>query len=254
MISNCGSDEKGNLHGGIAGDQTGNEWRIRSWYDRAWKCILRHPNPIIREMIASDARDAAINDNIGYDQYQRLSFWNELKKVGYNPADIKTLCEADCSSGVAAICKGVGFKTDDAKLQNIPETLYTGNMRAALRSVGFEVLTDAKYLISDNHLLPGDILLNDDHHVAVNLDAGSEIIRKESNNVNILLSTIKMGSRGTETKNLQILLYANGYNCGTADGIFGVRTDAALRNYQRKTGLTVDGICGKKTWTQILTK
>ena len=37
-------------------------------------------------------------------------------------------------------------------------------MRAAFRAAGFTVLTDSKYLISPDYLLPGDILLLDRKH------------------------------------------------------------------------------------------
>jgi hypothetical protein len=78
-------------------------------------------------------------------------------------------------------------------------------------------------------------------------------IKQEDEKVNITLTVLKQGSKGPEVKSLQILLYANGYNCGTADGVFGSRTDAALRNLQKARGLKVDGVCGKCTWTSILT-
>ena len=35
------------------------------------------------------------------------------------------------------------------------------------------------------------------------------------------------------------------------DGIFGVKTDEAVRNYQRKAGLTIDGIVGCNTWRAL---
>ena len=79
-----------------------------------------------------------------------------------------------------------------------------------------------------------------------------EEIKQEDKKVIITLTELKLGSRGPEVKSLQILLYANGYNCGTADGVFGSRTDAALRNLQKARGLKVDGICGKCSWTSIL--
>ena len=41
MISNSGSDENGKYSGGQAGDQTGKEWQIRSWYNRPWNYVLR---------------------------------------------------------------------------------------------------------------------------------------------------------------------------------------------------------------------
>lgn len=68
----------------------------------------------------------------------------------------------------------------------------------------------------------------------------------------ISMNTLKNGSRGTQVKVLQWLLSANGHDCGTADGIFGSKTLAALKAYQKKKGLTADGICGKNTWKTIL--
>ncbi|MGG2027229.1 peptidoglycan-binding domain-containing protein [Gottfriedia sp. S16(2024)] len=37
----------------------------------------------------------------------------------------------------------------------------------------------------------------------------------------------------------------------TADGIFGPITDRAVRNFQKKNGLTVDGKVGPKTWAKL---
>lgn len=68
----------------------------------------------------------------------------------------------------------------------------------------------------------------------------------------IAMKTIKNGSRGTQVKVLQWLLNQNGCDAGTVDGIFGSKTLAAVKAYQQKKGLTVDGICGKNTWNAIL--
>ena len=94
-ISNSGSDEHGSIHGGAAGDQTGNEWRLRPWYSRPWTAVLRHPDPTVRRMIAEYGIDAALNNNIGYDQYQRYTYWDALQVSGYKPSAIKQKCEAD---------------------------------------------------------------------------------------------------------------------------------------------------------------
>ena len=49
MISNCGHDENGKYHSGKAGDQTGGEWTVRTWYSRPWTSVLRHPDKEVRE-------------------------------------------------------------------------------------------------------------------------------------------------------------------------------------------------------------
>ena len=58
---------------------------------------------------------------------------------------------------------------------------------------------------------------------------------------------LRRGSKGTEVTRLQAALNALGYACGEADGIFGAKTEAAVRNFQRDHSLTVDGIAGRDT-------
>ena len=118
MISNCGHDENNRYRGGKAGDQTGTEWRVINWYNRPWKCVLRHPDAKVRKMIASMAKAAAVNNKIGYDQSERYTFWEHLKASNYDPAQITIACEADCSSGVAAIVKGAGYRLGNEKMKN----------------------------------------------------------------------------------------------------------------------------------------
>lgn len=173
-ISNCGHDERNKYSGGKAGDQTGTEWRVIKWYNRPWKCVLRHPDTKVRKMIADMARAAAENNLVGYDQSQRYTFWEHLKASNYKPENITIACEADCSSGVAAIVKGAGYRLGIQKLKDVSIYLYTGNMRAGLKAAGFEVLTASKYLTSDAYLLEGDIILNDSAHVATNLTNGAK--------------------------------------------------------------------------------
>ena len=172
MISNSGSDERGKLSGGRAGDQTGGEWRIRTWYDRPWNCVLRHPDPAVRAKLAELAVKAAQNDKIGYDQARRDTYWAQLQAVGYDPSKISTPCNADCSAGVIANTKAAGHILGMPALENITAT-YTGNMRPGFRAAGFQVLTDRKYLSGWQYLETGDILLNDIHHTAVYVGHGS---------------------------------------------------------------------------------
>jgi peptidoglycan hydrolase-like protein with peptidoglycan-binding domain len=63
--------------------------------------------------------------------------------------------------------------------------------------------------------------------------------------------TLRRGSRGTAVRTLQNRLKALGYSVGTVDGIFGAKTDTAVRAFQRKKRLTADGIVGAKTWAAL---
>lgn len=57
----------------------------------------------------------------------------------------------------------------------------------------------------------------------------------------------KYGSRGQEVTTIQTKLKRWGYYSGNIDGIYGSQTLAAVKYFQRKNGLTVDGIAGTKT-------
>ncbi len=57
----------------------------------------------------------------------------------------------------------------------------------------------------------------------------------------------RYGSRGDEVKQIQTKLKNWGYYKGSVDGIYGSGTLAAVKSFQRKNGLTVDGIAGTKT-------
>ncbi|MBQ8165009.1 MAG: spore cortex-lytic enzyme [Clostridia bacterium] len=57
----------------------------------------------------------------------------------------------------------------------------------------------------------------------------------------------KRGSYGSEVRQIQTKLKNWGYYNGDIDGIYGSRTESAVKSFQRKNGLTVDGIAGPAT-------
>ena len=63
-------------------------------------------------------------------------------------------------------------------------------------------------------------------------------------------ATIREGSRGEDVKRLQTLLNNEGYSLDV-DGIFGEKTQSAVRQYQKNQGLDVDGIVGMNTWSAL---
>lgn len=59
------------------------------------------------------------------------------------------------------------------------------------------------------------------------------------------MQTLKRGCRGEDVKTLQRALNL------LDDGIFGVLTDEAVREFQKANKLSVDGIVGSKTWAAL---
>lgn len=68
------------------------------------------------------------------------------------------------------------------------------------------------------------------------------------------LRQLKKGCEGEDVRALQILLNGRGYLCGKADGIFGTKTDEAVREFQRDNQIGADGIAGLKTMSALLGK
>ena len=62
-----------------------------------------------------------------------------------------------------------------------------------------------------------------------------------------VLAVSKNGSRGEEVRKIQTKLKNWGYYNGSVDGVYGWQTESAVRSFQKKNGLSVDGIAGTKT-------
>lgn len=56
---------------------------------------------------------------------------------------------------------------------------------------------------------------------------------------------------GKEVVELQNILNGLGYDCGNVDGYYGKNVESAVKKFQTDCGLTVDGICGDKTWNRL---
>jgi hypothetical protein len=66
----------------------------------------------------------------------------------------------------------------------------------------------------------------------------------------VMLLVLEKGCKGEAVKALQTLLNLRGAALDV-DGSFGVLTDAAVRDFQRRRGLTVDGCVGSATWAAL---
>lgn len=59
------------------------------------------------------------------------------------------------------------------------------------------------------------------------------------------------GLRGEDVRILQSKLESLGYNVGPIDGIFGPKTEAAVKQFQKDHGLKIDGIVGQETYFML---
>lgn len=242
-IGHASIDEKGRAYGGIAGDSTGKEVCVRSWYKGGWHTVLRPKDFRIAEKSAAACEAACNNSKLGYDQGQRNTLHKEAKAVGFDLAKISKPCECDCSSlmHVCAIAGGadIEYGSNGATTRNMVEKFTA--------SGAYEALTDAKYLTSDKYLLPGDILVKSGHTVMA-LGYGASAL---ASMFTIDMPVISKGSTGPEVAALQRLLSSHGYNLGSKkpyDGKFGDLTDTALRRFQKDNDLVVDGEAGPEVW------
>lgn len=208
--------------------------------------------------------ESKANDNQhGYDQRYR---WGE--KGDY-----------DCSSAVITAWEqaGVPVKTRGAS--------YTGNMYNIFIACGFKDATAGVNLSTGAGLRRGDVLLNKQKHTAMycgnGMEAEASINEKggitggtpgDQTGKEFLFRTyrnypwdcvlryageaasqpqetknwLEYGDTGDEVKKLQEMLNKIGYRL-SLDGSFGPATLAAVKNFQSKNGLTVDGLFGPQS-------
>lgn len=168
-------DERGNISGGKAGDQTGNEVGIQIWYPhkKGW-IVVRAKDPAVRLKIAAAMKAACDNNNIGYNQANRNGLWNIVKALGYNPALCTIYTETDCSGLVRVCIAYAGIIVADFNTSLEVKVLKATNK--------FDIIEDPKYTNSSDYLLAGDILVTKTKgHTVVVLNDGPKANTTSSN-------------------------------------------------------------------------
>lgn len=148
-------DENGNAHGGKAGDQKqGKEVSVQEWYkhSKGWR-VFRLKDPIKAAKVAEIMDWACKSDLIGYDQYQRNTLYNELKKAGFGGKPVLSKAvETDCSALVRVCLAFAGI--------DVPADFYTGSMAKQMLDTGEIVeMVGSKYTDQPDYLGAGDILV-----------------------------------------------------------------------------------------------
>lgn len=164
-IGHARIDERGKTHGGQAGDQNGQEVMVSNWYNKPWDLVIRPKNSSDAEAIAKAMEQACANNHIGYNQYNRVSLYDEASKYGFDISKVTKNVDTDCSALVAVCVNAAGIKVD--------KKMYTGNEHGLLKNTGkFDILTDGKYVQKEDYLRRGDILLKKHSHTAIVLTNG----------------------------------------------------------------------------------
>lgn len=246
IIGSASIDEKGNITGGKAGDQKqkvdagkddyAGEVKLQNFYvaKKGWY-VLRAKDDKIAEKIAAAMRTACNNPNIGYNQTDRYG-------IIKNGTASKVKTNADCSSTVRQCVKEASGKD--------PGDFNTSTEVKALQNTGmFEPTMEYK---EGMELYTGDILVTKKKgHTVVVVEGkkrgkSAQPVPTHKNPYGEPAVIIKKGSVGNGAKWVQWELNEEGAGL-VIDGEIGDKSVAAIKNYQDKYGLEVDGIVGKQT-------
>ena len=157
------------------------------------------------------------NKKISYSNYPK--FEDKVKAFGYNLAKVKALkTSANCSNFIdGAVGAVTGKYVRDLGAKHNKKYLTKTNY-----------FTSHKY--SKSAILAGDICGTSKHTWMI-----------------IQGAFLSVGCEGAEVKKLQSFLNWAGFNCGAADGDFGMGTLAAVKAFQKAVNITEDGIVGSGT-------
>ena len=169
-------DENGKVSGGVPGDQTGQEVAIEPWYlhKQGW-VVIRAKDSNVRERIAICMEAACANNFIGYNQDGSWELYDKSKQYGWDCSKVNVTANTDCSSLVRT-CVAFAAQREIAWFSTLNEVTVLDGTKL------FDVLTDAKYTKSSDHLLRGDILCTcTQGHTVVVLDNGSKTTPSSQN-------------------------------------------------------------------------
>lgn len=258
-IAHASIDENGKISGGSAGDQTGKEICIRTWYSKQWNYVLRLKDEAVRKQFGNNMIDLAKNNNVGYDQNQRNTLLSQAKKVGFDFSKITAKSECDCSSAVTACILGAVYKIRGeaayerayAGLVTSGNCATTSTLRNTLTKLGYiTAYSSSAYVAGTSKAVYGDIYIKEGSHVVCYIDAGSKVsvsgssagtgsVSSEGGKVKVTanLPILKYGMTGEAVKVWQTILCAAGYAVDT-DGSFGPDCKDKTKKFEISKGIT----------------
>ena len=165
-IGQASCDENGRYVGGRAGNQSGTELNIRTFYNKPWdRGLIRFKDGAKAQKCATAMIQAVGNMHIGYDQYERNSLLALARAAGWNLSKVTTDCETDCSA-LAGVC-GIAAGAPESVIYQGGNLCYTGNIIERFKATGLVDIYDSSYAANSANLQNGDILVSSTHAVVV---------------------------------------------------------------------------------------
>lgn len=232
-------DENGKATGGKAGDQTGKEVSEQAFYmhSKGWLCFRAKDVSVANEL-AKAMCDACANNNIGYDQNNR-AIMTMLKKYG-SMDKIKEKTETDCSN----LVRGCIYQATGIDVGNF----NTATQPAVLRKSG---LFDEVEIKSENDVYNGDILVTKiKGHTVIATSGRARSGKTYTGDWPKLPARgwFKNGDVSPEVCKLKKFLnWFGDYGLDEKNKNYLSKTAAAVKDFQDKAGITVDGEFGSKS-------
>ena len=107
--------ENGKATGGKKGDQTKKEVKVAPYYNFGQTWVIRFRNTRRGKLAGKSAKLLAKNDNIGYNQNDRVSLYSECIRIGWDISRISEIRKCNCDCSELAVC-AVNFAYGKAKL------------------------------------------------------------------------------------------------------------------------------------------
>lgn len=197
-----------------SGDQSGNEIRIQNYWNFPWNCVLRYKG--------SHTGSNVPGSNTG--NSSAAAPRTTLSK-GMRGEDVRALqnalIDAGCSVGPAGADGKFGSDT--------------------FRAVA---------AFQEDHGLPVTGIADPATIKAIN--SVTYVVSPEPDGGKFWLPDLQLGDKGDEVVLLQAALRIRGFDCGSADGIFGAKTQAAVNRFKESRKLDPDGIVNTETWKLLL--
>ena len=127
------------------------------------------------------------------------------------------------------------------------ETDHTSSVNSSASQLDKDKLFEK---ITKRHIFSGSLTVAKSSDASIISDNSTKIAARSPIFTGPSLPTLRFGNSGTSVRILQRLLVSNGYAI-RVDGAFGPLTETAVKAFQNRRSVGVDGVVGPVTWQQL---